>query len=68
MPNLHSLTYFTGVLFVCMNIDHRLLYQELNEQTIEDGFLFYTTFYNAPPAIKVRNMLLRNYFLLNSAL
>lgn len=44
----------SGTLFVCFNVDHRLLYSDLTEQTVEDGFQFYTTFYNAPPAIRVR--------------
>jgi hypothetical protein len=44
-----------GVLFICLSVDHRLLYQELTQEAIDDGFLFYTTFFNAPPAIKVRH-------------
>lgn len=38
---------------MCFTIDHKLLFAEFDEQDIEDGFLFYTMFYNAPPAIKV---------------
>ncbi|TDL23657.1 hypothetical protein BD410DRAFT_814310 [Rickenella mellea] len=49
---LASVSFVMGILFVCFNVDHRLLYQDITEQTIEDGFQFYTTFYNAPPAIK----------------
>lgn len=43
-----------GVLFICFNVDHRLLWGEVSEDVITDGFQFYTTFFNAPPAIKVR--------------
>lgn len=49
------LLFVAGVLFICFNIDHRILYSELTEQVITDGFQFYTTFFNAPPAIKVPN-------------
>jgi hypothetical protein len=45
-----------GVLFICFNVDHRILYGELTEEAITDGFTFYTTFFNAPPAIKVREV------------
>lgn len=45
---------FAGVLFICFNVDHKLLWAEqLTEEIINDGFQFYTTFYNSPPAIKV---------------
>jgi hypothetical protein len=47
------LTSHPGVLFICFNVDHRVLYTELSEEVISDGFQFYTTFFNAPPAIKV---------------
>jgi len=43
-----------GVLFICFNVDHRVLWSEVSEDVIKDGFQFYTTFFNAPPAIKVR--------------
>ena len=43
-----------GVLFICLNVDHRILYGELTEDVIQDGIQFYTTFFNAPPAIKVK--------------
>lgn len=43
----------TGVLFICYFVDYRILHQELTEEIIEDGFQFYATFFNAPPAIKV---------------
>ncbi|PPQ94630.1 hypothetical protein CVT25_009361 [Psilocybe cyanescens] len=33
-------------------LDHRLLWGELTEEVVADGFQFYTTFFNAPPAIK----------------
>lgn len=45
---------FTGVLFVCFTVDYKLLFADLSEQSVEDGFFFYTTFYNAPPVIRVR--------------
>ena len=35
-----------------MNIDHRILFQPLTDEIVQDGFEFYTTFYRAPPAIK----------------
>ena len=44
-----------GVLFICMNVDYRLLWS-LDDQAVKDGFVFYTTFYHAPPAIRVRRM------------
>ena len=42
-----------GVLFICMNVDYRVLFQPLTDETIRDGMEFYTTFFFAPPAIKV---------------
>ncbi|EPQ56417.1 hypothetical protein GLOTRDRAFT_75077 [Gloeophyllum trabeum ATCC 11539] len=48
---LSSVSFFLGVLFICLNVDYRLLFH-LNEQAVEDGFQLYTTFYSAPPAIK----------------
>ncbi|KAJ7281747.1 ER membrane protein SH3-domain-containing protein [Mycena rebaudengoi] len=49
---LGPVCFFLGVLFICFNIDHRVLWTPLTEDTVEDGFQFYTTFFNAPPAIK----------------
>ncbi|KAJ7460548.1 Shr3 amino acid permease chaperone [Mycena latifolia] len=49
---LGPVCFFLGVLFICFNIDHRVLWGGLSEDTVEDGFQFYTTFFNAPPAIK----------------
>ncbi|KAJ7880252.1 Shr3 amino acid permease chaperone [Mycena olivaceomarginata] len=49
---LGPVCFFLGVLFICFNVDHRVLWTGLTEDTIEDGFQFYTTFFNAPPAIK----------------
>lgn len=49
---LASCSFFLGVLFICFFVDYRILHQELTEQIIEDGFQFYATFFNAPPAIK----------------
>ncbi|KDQ61612.1 hypothetical protein JAAARDRAFT_515241 [Jaapia argillacea MUCL 33604] len=48
---LSSVSFFLGVLFICFNVDYRVLYA-LDEQAITDGFQFYTTFFNSPPAIK----------------
>lgn len=42
-----------GVFFICFNVDHRILWGQLTEDVVADGFQFYTTFFNAPPAIKV---------------
>lgn len=47
--------WLAGVLFICMNVDYRLLWH-LDDQAVKDGFVFYTTFYHAPPAIRVRPM------------
>ncbi|ESK93310.1 secretory component protein [Moniliophthora roreri MCA 2997] len=44
--------FFLGILFICFNVDHRLLWGNRNDEDLADGFKFYTTFYNAPPAIK----------------
>ncbi|KAF8742526.1 hypothetical protein AX14_003924 [Amanita brunnescens Koide BX004] len=49
---LAPVSFFLGVLFICFNVDHRLLWTELTEESVNDGFQFYTTFYSAPPAIK----------------
>jgi len=38
---------------MCFTIDHRLLFTQFTERDVEDGFFFYTTFFNAPPAIKM---------------
>lgn len=51
---LAPVSFFLGVLFICFNVDHKLLWGDLTDEIVEDGFQFYTTFYNAPPAIKVR--------------
>ncbi|KAJ6485962.1 Shr3 amino acid permease chaperone [Mycena sanguinolenta] len=49
---LGPVCFFLGVLFMCLNIDHRVLWVGLTEDTIQDGIQFYETFFNAPPAIK----------------
>ncbi|KIJ62008.1 hypothetical protein HYDPIDRAFT_115175 [Hydnomerulius pinastri MD-312] len=49
---LASCSFFLGVLFICFFVDYRILHQELTEDIIADGFQFYATFFNAPPAIK----------------
>ncbi|KAG6868789.1 hypothetical protein C0993_010419 [Termitomyces sp. T159_Od127] len=41
-----------GVLFICFNVDHRILWGQMTKDAVDDGFQFYTTFFNAPPAIK----------------
>jgi len=45
-----------GVLFISFNVDHRILWGAagLTEEVVMDGFQFYATFFNAPPAIKVQ--------------
>lgn len=48
---------FTGVLFICFNVDYRVLFLPVTDETVADAFQFYTMFYNAPPAIKVRILL-----------
>ncbi|TFL01887.1 Shr3 amino acid permease chaperone, partial [Pterulicium gracile] len=49
---LAPISFFLGVLFICFNIDHKLLFTDHTDEAIADGFHFYTTFFNAPPAIK----------------
>ncbi|KAL0953420.1 hypothetical protein HGRIS_004657 [Hohenbuehelia grisea] len=49
---LAPISFFLGVLFICFNVDHRILFVQKTEEAIQDGFQFYTTFFNAPPAIK----------------
>ena len=51
--SISTQTWSQGVLFICFNIDHKLLFQTLTDKSIGDGFQFYTTFYNAPLAVKV---------------
>ncbi|PAV20103.1 Shr3 amino acid permease chaperone [Pyrrhoderma noxium] len=50
---LASVSFAFGILFVCFTVDHKLLFGALTEQAVEDGFFFYTTFYNSPPVIKL---------------
>ncbi|KAH9852091.1 Shr3 amino acid permease chaperone [Lenzites betulinus] len=49
---LSSVSFFLGVLFICLNVDYRLLFTPLTDGIVNDGLEFYTTFYNSPPAIK----------------
>jgi len=49
---LAATSFFIGVQFICFNVDHRILYSPLTDEVVNDGFQFYTTFFNAPPAIK----------------
>ncbi|KAF5362548.1 hypothetical protein D9756_002553 [Leucocoprinus leucothites] len=51
---LAPVSFFLGVLFICFNVDHRILWGSagLTSEVVADGFQFYATFFNAPPAIK----------------
>ncbi|RPD64322.1 hypothetical protein L226DRAFT_533613 [Lentinus tigrinus ALCF2SS1-7] len=49
---LVSVSFFLGVLLICLNVDYRILFTPLTDSVVRDGYEFYTTFYNAPPAIK----------------
>ncbi|EIM80514.1 uncharacterized protein STEHIDRAFT_37844, partial [Stereum hirsutum FP-91666 SS1] len=49
---LSSACFFLGVLFICFNVDYRVLFLPVTDETVADAFQFYTMFYNAPPAIK----------------
>ncbi|KAG9100890.1 hypothetical protein FRC06_003571 [Ceratobasidium sp. 370] len=50
---LSSVSFFLGILFICFNVDHKILYSApLTDKIIDDGFEFYTTFFNAPGAVK----------------
>ncbi|KAI0629200.1 Shr3 amino acid permease chaperone [Trametes polyzona] len=49
---LTSVSFFLGVLFICLNVDYRILFTPLTDAVVRDGLEFYTTFYNSPPAIK----------------
>ncbi|KAI0763763.1 Shr3 amino acid permease chaperone [Trametes elegans] len=49
---LTSVSFFLGVLFICLNVDYRVLFTPPSERVVRDGIEFYTTFYNSPPAIK----------------
>ena len=48
-----------GVLFMCFNVDYRILHMSITEQATQDATHFYTLFYNAPPAIKASHPLPR---------
>ncbi|KAJ8072956.1 Protein csh3 [Marasmius tenuissimus] len=49
---LAPVSFFLGILFICFNVDCRLLWGGVTAEDIKDGIQFYTMFYNAPPAIK----------------
>lgn len=51
---LAPVSFFLGVLFISFNVDHRILWGAagLTDEVVVDGFQFYATFFNAPPAIK----------------
>lgn len=42
------------MLFICLNVDYRVLFTPLTDEVARDGLEFYTTFFHAPTAIKVR--------------
>ncbi|TFK91710.1 Shr3 amino acid permease chaperone [Polyporus arcularius HHB13444] len=54
---LVSVSFFLGVLLICLNVDYRILFTPLTDSVIRDGYEFYTTFYNSPPAIKASALL-----------
>ncbi|KAH9044237.1 Shr3 amino acid permease chaperone [Lactarius hengduanensis] len=49
---LATTCFLFGVLLACFAIDYRVLFSTLTEETVEDAFQYYRTFYNAPPGIK----------------
>ncbi|KAG9014361.1 hypothetical protein FRB94_012767 [Tulasnella sp. JGI-2019a] len=49
---LSTTSFFLGVLFISFNVDYRLLYGEVTPEAFQAGLQFYTTFYNAPVAVK----------------
>lgn len=49
---LSAVSFFLGILFICLNVDYRVLFTPLTEDVIRDGLEFYSTFYQSPPAIK----------------
>ncbi|TEB36478.1 Shr3 amino acid permease chaperone [Coprinellus micaceus] len=51
-PSSPPTSFFLGVLFLCFNVDYQILWGDLTEEVLKDGSQFYTTFFNAPPAIK----------------
>ncbi|KAI0080162.1 hypothetical protein K474DRAFT_350062 [Panus rudis PR-1116 ss-1] len=51
---LASSCFCLGVLSICFSVDYRVLFAPLTDAAVRDGLEFYTTFFNSPPAIKVR--------------
>ncbi|KAH7105813.1 Shr3 amino acid permease chaperone [Auriculariales sp. MPI-PUGE-AT-0066] len=49
---LFAVSFLLGVQFMNFNIDYRLLFVELNNETFEDAFTYYATFYNAPIGVR----------------
>ncbi|KAN0137138.1 Shr3 amino acid permease chaperone [Lactarius tabidus] len=49
---LATTCFLFGVLLACFAVDYRVLFSTLTEETVEDAFHYYRTFYNAPPGIK----------------
>jgi len=51
---LSATSFFLGVLFISFNVDRRILYGGVrpSEEDYADAFKFYTTFFEAPLAIK----------------
>ena len=58
-----------GVLFISFNVDRRILYGGVrpSEEDYADAFKFYTTFFEAPLAIKVFVSLLYSILSLSNA-
>ncbi len=54
LPNLLGCSPPLGVLFMCLNIDYRILWIDLTDENIESAYTFYATFRNAPAAVRVR--------------
>ncbi|CAL1714863.1 unnamed protein product [Somion occarium] len=49
---LATTCFSLGILFICFTVDYRILFIPLTDEAVRDGFEFYTTFFNSPPAIK----------------
>jgi hypothetical protein len=49
---LASVSFFLGVQFINFNVDHRVLFEQPTEETIQTAYQYYTTFFNAPLAVK----------------
>ncbi|KAG8897817.1 hypothetical protein FRC00_003780 [Tulasnella sp. 408] len=49
---LATTSFFLGVLFIAFNVDYRLLYLSSTPEAAQACIQFYTTFHNAPFAVK----------------